>query len=300
MNLKSFECILPKECILINEPMSKHTTFKTGGPADILFVPRTEEQLVLLLRTLREEGTSPLLIGRGSNLLVSDAGIRGVVVKVSHGGISHDGNMLHANAGISLRALAQAAAQSGLTGLEFASGIPGTLGGGIVMNAGAYGGELKDTLVSVCVLDRNLYMQTVSNAELNLSYRSSVIEKKGFTVLSASFLLAPDDPLEIFTRMEKLAAFRRTKQPLEFPSAGSIFKRPQGYFAATLIDQCGLKGKCIGGAQVSNKHAGFIINIGDACSTDIYRLICMVQNDVFDQTGILLIPEVRFLGEFDI
>ncbi len=300
MNLKPFECILPKECILENEPMKNHTTFRTGGNADVLFVPQTEEQLVSLLPALREHGLSCTLIGRGSNLLVADGGIRGAVVKIAYGTVTQNGNMLTAGAGVPLHTLAFSAAQKSLAGLEFAAGIPGSLGGGIAMNAGAYNGELKDSFVSARILDCAFQFKTLTKPEMCFAYRKSVVLDQGYIVLSACFALQPGSGREIKKRMEELADRRKEKQPLEFPSAGSTFQRPPGAFAGALIEQCGLKGRCIGGAQVSEKHAGFIINKGTASSADIYRLVYLVQQEVFFQTGVTLSPEIRFVGDFDI
>jgi len=293
-----FEKIIDTRFILENEPMSKHTTFKTGGPADFLLIPQNESQLIECIRLLRDNNENFFVMGRGSNLLVSDAGYRGTVVKISYGKAASAGDTLYADAGANLKSVAFCAMENSLSGLEFAAGIPGSLGGGAIMNAGAYGSELKDFITGLRVLDHNLKITDIPNADAGFSYRHSLLGEKGFIVLGASFKLCLVDKKEISQKMEDLAARRREKQPLEFPSAGSTFKRPPGGYAGALIEKCGLKGKSIGGAQVSEKHAGFIINTGSATSTDIYRLISYMRKAVHARTGINLEPEVRLLGEY--
>ncbi len=231
-------------------------------------------------------------------MLASDAGFRGVIVKITYGSIHTDGNTVYADAGVPLKAVAAEAAKAGLCGLEFAAGIPGSLGGGIVMNAGAYDGELGDYITTVRVLDKDGELCTLSNAQMEFSYRHSIMQQNSGVVLGASFALTPGDCDAITAKMDAFAVRRREKQPLEYPSAGSTFKRPKDGYAGALIEQCGLKGYALGGACVSPKHAGFIINAGCATSADIYRLIRHVQDVVLRETGVILEPEIKFLGEF--
>ena len=284
--------------VLENAPMSRYTTFRVGGPADVLFLPASVEELRTALAAAEREGVPVCLIGNGSNLIVRDGGIRGLVIALGEpfSEIRVEGTQVWAQAGARLSAVAAAAQRAGLAGLEFASGIPGTLGGGCAMNAGAYGGELKDVLVWADVLlDGEL--RRLSRDEMEMGYRSTMPLRRGAIVLSACFELRQDDPEAIQERMRDLANRRREKQPLNLPSAGSTFKRPEGHFAGALIEQCGLKGCRIGGAQVSEKHAGFIVNVGDATAADILQLIAHVQAVVQAQTGVLLETEVRVLGE---
>ena len=284
--------------VLENAPMSRYTTFRVGGPADALFLPASVEELRTALAAAKAEGVPVCLIGNGSNLIVRDGGIRGLVIALGEpvSEVRVEGAQVWAQAGARLSAVAAAAQRAGLAGLEFASGIPGTLGGGCAMNAGAYGGELKDVLVWADVLlDGEL--RRLSRDEMEMGYRSTMTLRRGATVLSACFELRQDDPEAIQERMRDLANRRREKQPLNLPSAGSTFKRPEGHFAGALIEQCGLKGCRIGGAQVSEKHAGFIVNVGDATAADILQLIAHVQAVVQAQTGVLLETEVRVLGE---
>jgi UDP-N-acetylmuramate dehydrogenase len=298
MNTDLLRNILGGGSLLEHQPLSAHTTFKTGGDADCICLPESEAQLADILTALKKSGVPYFIMGRGSNVLASDAGFRGAVVKIAYGGIRADGNTIYADAGVPLKAVAAAAAKAGLRGLEFAAGIPGSLGGGIAINAGAYDGELGDHVTTVRILGGNGKLRTLSNAQMEFSYRHSIMRQNGGVVLGASFALTPDDSNKITARMEKFAARRREKQPLEYPSAGSIFKRPKGGYAGALIEQCGLKGYTLGGACVSPKHAGFIINAGGAASADIYRLIRHVQDAVLRNAGVLLEPEIQFLGEF--
>lgn len=295
-----FVSLLGEAGVRENEPMSAHTTFKTGGPADLMLLPRTEEGLVSVLRVLREEGTPYVVIGRGSNLLVSDEGIRGAVVKLAQGmdDIDVREGRIISQTGASLKALCLESIRAGLAGLEFAGGIPGALGGAVYMNAGAYGGEMKDHMTSVRVVDRALGIREIPAAEMDFSYRHSAAMEKGYIVLGAAFSLPAGDPQLSLDKMNEFNARRREKQPLAYPSAGSTFKRPKGNYAGTLIESCGLKGFSIGGAQVSEKHAGFIINTGSAFSRDIYELILHVKEVVLQETGVVLEPEVKMLGEF--
>ena len=286
------------EQLLLDEPMAKHTTFRVGGPADALFLPRSGEQARLALKAARECGVAAVVIGNGSNLIVRDGGIRGLVIVLGEGMSRawREGNVIAAEAGISLARLSSLVQAEGLSGLEFASGIPGTLGGGCAMNAGAYGGQLSDVLVDARVL-RDDEIVTLTAAQLELGYRTSLPLRTGGIVLEARFELTPGDPEAIAERMRELNARRRDKQPLNYPSAGSTFKRPEGYFAGALIEQAGLKGRAVGGAVVSEKHAGFIVNAGGATAADILALIDVVQGEVLRRFGVALETEVRVLGE---
>ena len=284
--------------IRLDEPMSRRTTFRVGGPADVFFLPESAEQLVKALDAARDAHVPAVVIGNGSNLLVRDKGIRGLVIALGEGfsGINVDGEVIEAQAGASLAKLASAAQAAGLSGLEFASGIPGTLGGGCAMNAGAYGGQLCDVLIDARVLlDGEL--RTLTRDDMQMGYRTSLPLRAGGIVVSARFALTPDDPGAILERMKALNARRRDKQPLNLPSAGSTFKRPEGHFAGALIEGAGLKGRRVGGAQVSEKHAGFIVNAGGATAADILALIEIVQDAVQARSGVRLEMEVRVLGE---
>ena len=284
---------------LENEPMSGRTTLHIGGPADLMILPDREEQLARLLPAVREWGLPLYLIGRGSNLLVADDGLRGVVVCLgkAFSKIERIGeDTIRCAAGASLDSVCRFALQHSLGGLEFAYGIPGSLGGAVMMNAGAYGGEMKDVLVSSRHLEPWGEIGALMGGALGFSYRRSAYTGTSRCILGAEIQLHPDDPARIRERMEELKSRRREKQPLEFPSAGSTFKRPQGNYASALIDQCGLKGRSVGGAQVSEKHAGFLINRGGATCWDMLALITLVQRTVFEMTGYRLECEVRLLG----
>ena len=280
--------------------MKNHTTFRVGGPADIFLTPSAEE-LPAVLSVCREEQMPVTVIGNGSNLLVGDQGIRGVVICIGFRmrGIRVDGEKIFLEAGVTLAAAAQQAAKAGLTGLEFASGIPGTFGGAVVMNAGAYGGEMKDVIVSVRVISEDGEILTLSKEELDLSYRHSVIPERGYLVIDGELLLTREkDPDQITERMEELKKKRIEKQPLEYPSAGSTFKRPEGYFAGKLIMDAGLRGFSVGGAAVSEKHCGFVINKGNATAADICALMDEVTRIVKEKYAVTLEPEVKKVGEF--
>lgn len=280
------------------EPMSRHTTFRIGGPAALMALPRTAGEAKAAVRAARELDIRPFFLGNGSNLLVPDEGYRGFVVKLCGLDQTREVNRrLWAESGISLARLANAALGRGLAGLEFAHGIPGTLGGGVMMNAGAYGGELSQTVTAVTYLDREGEEHTIPAAGCEFGYRSSIFARHpDWLILKAEFSLPQGDPEEIREKIQELARRRGEKQPLEYPSAGSMFKRPEGHFAAALIEACGLKGVGIGGAQVSEKHAGFVINRGDATADDVRRLMALVQETVLRETGVALEPEVRLLG----
>ena len=281
-----------------DEPMAKHTSFRIGGPAKRMAFPKTREQLVVLMGFLQDAGVKPLLIGNGTNLLVADKGLDTVVIdtsaELSHIELTDEGEIA-ADAGVSLAKLALFAWKNGLTGLEFAHGIPGTLGGGVVMNAGAYGGEMKDVVTSVTYLDEGLSVRETDDA--GFSYRHSRFSDTGCIVLGAEVSLHEDDPDAVRERMRSLAERRRSSQPLDMPSAGSTFKRPAGGYAAALIDEAGLKGCAVGGAQVSEKHAGFVVNRGGASFDDVLRLIEHIQNEVYRVSGIELEPEVKIIRE---
>lgn len=289
---------LGQDRLLENEPMSKHTTFRVGGAADLLFLPGSAQEVCAALRLAREAQVPVQVLGNGSNVLVRDGGLRGLTIVLGEqfSEIRVEGTRLYAQAGALLSRIATAAMEAGLSGLEFASGIPGTLGGGCAMNAGAYGGQLSDVLVSADVLLGD-EVRTLSLAEMEMGYRTTLPLRAGGIVLCACFELKADAPEEISARMKEYNARRREKQPLNLPSAGSTFKRPEGYFAGGLIEQCGLKGCTIGGAQVSEKHAGFIVNIGGATAGDILAMIAHVQAVVKRETGVELEPEIRIMGE---
>ena len=288
---------LPDLRVACDEPMSRHTSFRIGGPARRMAFPERGEQLVLLLDHAAACGARPLVIGNGTNLLVADEGLDTLVIQTGEGlnRIALDGGIITADAGVSLARLGVFAWQHSLTGLEFAHGIPGSLGGGVVMNAGAYGGELKDVLTEVTALFPD-GVRTLRGEELALGYRRSFFtDHPEAVVLRAKLALHGGDQEAIKARMEELSAKRRASQPIEMPSAGSTFKRPEGYFAGTLIEQCGLKGKHVGGAEVSRKHAGFVVNAGGATCADVLALIQKVQDTVFTATGVTLEPEVKII-----
>ena len=283
---------------LIDEPMSRHTTLKLGGPADYLVFPRSAEEIRALFAEAGAYGMPVTVIGHGSNLLVLDGGIRGLVISVSKNmrSIRREGNSLIAQAGAMLGSVAAEAAEDGLAGLEFASGIPGTVGGAMTMNAGAYGGEMAQVVSRVNGITPEGEPVSLSNADMQFGYRTSAVGQLNFVVTEAVFSLTPGEPEEIRARMAELNAKRAEKQPLDQASAGSTFKRPEGYYAAALIDQCGLKGYAVGGAQVSLKHAGFLINNGGT-SKDFVELMEKVQEIVGERAGVKLEPEIRILGE---
>ena len=284
--------------ILENEPMSRHTTFRVGGPADVLFLPESEEQLIRALSIAREAGVNCVVIGNGSNLVVRDGGIRGLVIALGEGmaAIVRTGDTLTAGAGASLARVSAYAQASGLAGLEFASGIPGTVGGGVYMNAGAYGGELGAAVDEVRIWD-GAVIKTVPGRDMAFSYRSTRAMAEKWIILGASFRLQKGDPEKIDAAMRDFAARRKEKQPLNYPSAGSFFKRPEGNFAGALIEKAGLKGKSVGGAQVSEKHAGFLINTGGAAAKDFLQLMELVQKTVQKGSCVLVEPEVRIVGD---
>ena len=285
--------------LLPEEPMAKHTSFRIGGPADVLAQPADEAELAALLKRAGEHAVPVTLVGNGSNLLVRDKGIRGLVIKLSNSfsDMKALGNELTFGSGISLAMASKKAASLSLSGLEFAVGIPGTIGGAVYMNAGAYDGEMAKVVTSVRVMDREGKISELKASELAFAYRHTALQNSGLIVTSVTCVLQPDEADAIAAKMADFSQRRISKQPLELPSAGSMFKRPPGYFAGTLIDQTGLKGYTVGGAQVSTKHAGFVVNVGGATALDVLQLISDVQSKVFAAHGVRLEPEVLVLGE---
>ena len=285
--------------LLLAEPMTKHTSFHIGGPAELMAQPQSEAELQSLLLKAAEAAVPVTLVGNGSNLLVRDKGIRGLVIKLGSmlRDIKVSGNVLTFGSGVSLAQASKKAAELGLSGMEFAVGIPGSIGGAVYMNAGAYDGEMSKVVKSVRVMDAAGEVSELSAGELDFGYRHSALQGSGKIVTSVTVELAAGDKQSIAEKMADFSNRRITKQPLELPSAGSMFKRPPGYFAGTLIDQTGLKGYTVGGAQVSTKHAGFVVNIGGATAADVLQLISDVQAKVFAAHGVHLEPEVLVLGE---
>lgn len=280
-----------------NEIMKNHTTFKVGGVADVFVTPKSTEELTAALWAAKKQNVPVFLLGNGSNILVSDKGIEGAVFDMSAlGGIKVNGEEITCGAGESLRKLCITARDNSLTGLEFAYGIPGTVGGAFYMNAGAYGGEIKDVAISATCLDNNLDICTLGGSEMELAYRTSAFKTKGYIILSVKIKLTKGEKEKISEQMEAIFKKRLNKQPLDYPSAGSTFKRPEGFFAGTLIEEAGLKGVCVGGAQVSEKHAGFVINRGNATANDILALIKKVKQTVKAKSGVGLEEEVIFIG----
>ena len=292
--------IIDKTRVLIDEPMKKHTTFRVGGNADYFVMPRTTEEVQKVVALCKNENLPYYILGDGSNLLVGDKGYRGVIIQIykEMNKITVEGECIRAQAGALLSKVGSVALEAGLTGFEFAAGIPGAVGGAVVMNAGAYGGEMKDILASATVLTEDGTILTLKNEELELGYRTSIIAKKNYIVLEAEYQLQRGDEAEIRAKMDELKKQRVTKQPLEYASAGSTFKRPEGYFAGKLIQDAGLRGFQVGGAQVSEKHCGFVINKGDATAADIVELMNQVSEKVYQEFGVTLEPEVKRLGEF--
>ena len=298
--IEKFNNLLGEENVKVNEPMKRHTTFRIGGPADCFLLPSSSEKVKGIIEICKEEALPYFILGNGSNLLVSDDGYRGVIIQLyrNYGEISVEGNMIRANAGALLSQIASAAKNASLTGFEFAGGIPGTLGGAVVMNAGAYGGEMKNVLKEVTVMTGDGEVITLPAEKLEMGYRTSIVKKNSYLVLSAVLVLEEGDQEAIKARMKELTEQRVSKQPLEFPSAGSTFKRPEGYFAGKLIMDAGLRGYQTGGAQVAEKHCGFVINKDNATAADVCRLMKDVQDKVKEQFGVTLEPEVKFLGDF--
>ena len=297
---KMFCDLLGEDRVFTEEAMSQHTTFKIGGPADYFLMPDKGEDVGRVIKICKEKESPYFILGNGSNLLVGDGGYRGAVIQIyrNMSSVTVEGNEITAQAGALLSAVAAAAKNASLTGFEFAGGIPGTIGGAVVMNAGAYGGEMKDVLTEVTVMNAEGDIFTLPTEELELGYRTSIIKTAGYIVLEAKIRLKEGDPEVIRETMKDLTIRRTTKQPLEYPSAGSTFKRPEGYFAGKLIMDSGLAGYQVGGAQVSEKHCGFVINAGDATARDVRTLMDNVRDIVYKKYGVTLEPEVKFLGEF--
>ena len=298
--IEKFWNLLGKDRVLVDEPMKRHTTFRIGGPADFFLLPSTVDEVRGILEICREEELPYFILGNGSNLLVSDKGYRGVIIQLyrNFSNISVEGNEICAYSGALLSQIAAAARNASLTGFEFAGGIPGTLGGAVFMNAGAYGGELKDVLKEAVVMTEQGEILTLPVEKLDMGYRTSRIKKAGYLVLEARLVLEQGDMDKIRDITKDLTEKRVSKQPLEYPSAGSTFKRPEGYFAGKLIMDAGLRGYQVGDAQVSEKHCGFVINKGNATAADVLTLIENVREKVQEQFGVTLEPEVKFLGEF--
>ncbi len=294
------ESIVAAENILLEEPMHKHTTFRVGGPAEVFVTVENKEQLEKIIKYLNLVERPYFILGNGSNLLVGDKGYRGVIIRL--GGefntLKTEGTLLTAGASVLLSAVAREAMENGLTGMEFASGIPGSIGGGVKMNAGAYDGEMRQIVESVQVMYKDGSILDLDNETMEFGYRNSVIKNRPYVVLQVSLRLQPGNREEILARMNELAARRKEKQPLEFASAGSTFKRPEGYFAGKLIMDSGLRGARIGGAQISEKHCGVVINHGTATAADIAELIQEVSETVKEKFGVTLEPEVILLGDF--
>lgn len=289
------------ENVVLNEPMSEHTSFRIGGNADAFANAKSAEEIKKLIAYCKKESIPYMIMGNGSNMLVSDKGIRGLVIQIGNGmqACEVNGEEVYAEAGVLMSKLSKIVLREELSGFETLSGIPGTLGGGIYMNAGAYGGEIKDITDEVTYIDTDGEIRTISGEEAKFSYRHSIFEEKGYIVLSAKLKLKKGSYDEIKAAMDDYNKRRADKQPLSMPSAGSTFKRPEGYFAGKLIQDCGLMGYSVGGAQVSEKHAGFIVNKGGAAAEDVLNLIKHVKNTVMEKFGVELEPEVRLLGEFD-
>jgi len=295
--IKSIKEFADNDHILYDEAMSRHTTFKIGGCADAVALPESEEELIMLIKAARANKIPYCIIGNGSNLLVSDKGIRGLVIKLfkNFSDISVDGDTITAQSGALLSKVSSVAMQNSLTGMEFASGIPGTIGGAVFMNAGAYGGEMKDITVETRYLDENLEIKTVT--EHGFGYRKSIFQKNSGIILSTILKLKKGNIDDIAAEMERLSAARKEKQPINMPSAGSAFKRPEGHFAAKLIDDCGLRGYKVGDAAVSEKHTGFVVNCGNATAEEVIELLDSVSDKVYEKTGVRLEREIKFIGD---
>ena len=285
--------------LLIDEPMSRHTSFKIGGPADLMAMPSNEEELCKLLKRSAEHNVLVTLVGNGSNLLVRDKGIRGLVIKLGNmlNTIEADENGITFGSGVSLALASKKAADLGFTGMEFAVGIPGSIGGAVYMNAGAYDGEMANVVTAVRAVDSQGNVKVLSKGEMCFGYRKTALQGSDLIVTAVTVSMPKGEVSEILAKMADFSQRRISKQPLELPSAGSMFKRPPGYFAGTLIDQTGLKGYTVGGAQVSTKHAGFVVNIGGATAADVLQLIKDVQDKVMAEHGVMLHPEVLIIGE---
>ena len=299
--IKKLSDLLGEERVFTGEAMSRHTTFKIGGPADYFLMPDKGTDVGRIVKICKESAIPYFILGNGSNLLVGDGGYRGAVIQIykNMSAVTVEGTEITVQAGALLSSVAAAAKNAALTGFEFAGGIPGTMGGAVVMNAGAYGGEMKDVLTEVTVMDEEGEIITLPADKLELGYRTSIIKTAGYIVLEAKLQLKEGNPEVIRETMKDLTIRRTTKQPLEYPSAGSTFKRPEGYFAGKLIMDSGLAGYQVGGAQVSEKHCGFVINAGGATARDVRTLMDNVRDIVYKKYGVTLEPEVKFLGDFE-
>lgn len=298
--IKKFCDLLGEERVFTGEAMSRHTTFKIGGPADYFLMPDKGTDVGRIVKICKESAIPYFILGNGSNLLVGDGGYRGAVIQIykNMSAVTVEGTEITVQAGALLSSVAAAAKNAALTGFEFAGGIPGTMGGAVVMNAGAYGGEMKDVLTEVTVMDEEGEIITLPADKLELGYRTSIIKTAGYIVLEAKLQLKKGNPEVIRETMKDLTIRRTTKQPLEYPSAGSTFKRPEGYFAGKLIMDAGLRGYTVGGAQVSEKHCGFVVNKGGATAADVMQLVNDVKKTVKDSSGVDLELEIKTLGAF--
>lgn len=298
--LSILEGFVPTERIFTNEPLKKHTTFQVGGNADCLIAIENEDELKSIIRYLNRIEIPYLILGNGSNLLVSDDGFRGIVLKTKGGfsKITVEGELIKAQSGALLSQVAKTAYEHGLTGFEFAAGIPGTVGGGVIMNAGAYGGEMSQVVQEVEIIDKSGEVMVMDNLSMEFGYRKSAIKSLPFVVTQVKIRLQKGDSEQIKAKMDDLAAARREKQPLEYPSAGSTFKRPEGYFAGKLIMDAGFRGFALGGAEVSEKHCGFVINKNNATAKDISDLMKVVADGVYEKFSVRLEPEVIKVGNF--
>lgn len=287
--------------IKYDEPMKYHTSFKVGGKADIYIEPESVDELIRFICYLKEKSIPYFLFGNGTNLLVSDDGIRGAVVRLGEkmASMEIEGERIIAECGALLTVVSKLAAEHSLSGLEFGSGIPGSVGGAVTMNAGAYGMEIKDVIEKVEVLDSNMQLKVLDKKQMEFGYRKSIIDNNSYIAIKSFFKLKKSNSFDIKRKMDELAERRQAKQPINFPSAGSVFKRPEGYFAGKLIEDAGLKGLTIGDAQISEKHCGFIINKGNATAKDVYNLIVHVQKTVYERFGVKLETEVKLLGKFE-
>lgn len=292
--------LVEEESVLRDEPMSRHTTFRIGGPADYFVTPENAARLCQVVELCKAQQIPYYIMGNGSNLLVGDGGFRGAVIQVfkKMNNVRVEGTQVYAEAGALLSKIASMALEHELAGFEFAAGIPGTLGGALMMNAGAYGGEMKQVLKSARVLDEHGELRTLTVAELELDYRTSILTRASYIAIDAVIELEKGNAAEIRVRMEELKEQRTTRQPLELGSAGSAFKRPEGYFAGKLIDDAGLRGFRVGDAQISEKHCGFVVNLGSATAADVVSLMEQVADRVEEQFGVRLEPEMKYIGEF--
>ena len=296
MILEEIQKIVSKDKIFTNEPMSKHTSFKIGGPAEIFVKINNVEELKLIIKISKQAEVQITVVGNGSNLLVSDDGIRGIVLKIEFDKIEiEESGKLKIGSGVKLAFLAQKCLKEKLEGFEFASGIPGTIGGAIRMNAGAHGSEMKDIVKKITCMTRDGKIQVISNEEAKFEYRNSIFSQNDYIILEAEIQLRKGNPEEIRSKMDEYATYRKEKQPIEYPSAGSTFKRGNDFITAKLIDECGLKGYQIGGAQVSEKHAGFIINKGNATAEDVKQLMKYVEEQVYNKFGKKIEPEIEII-----